>query len=56
MPALTPEALDFTNRHALDTDLAERVAHIVEAEWFNDRGYKFHTQSILHLVIESTGC
>jgi hypothetical protein len=40
--ALAPEALYFTDGHALDSDFSQGVADVVEAKWFYDGCYKLH--------------
>src|SRR5690606_17327495 len=40
--ALTPETLHLGNRHALDADLGERIADIVQAKRLDDGGNQLH--------------
>ena len=39
---LTAKALHFSDGDALNTDLGERLADVVELEWLDNRGHQFH--------------
>ncbi len=43
MATLPAEPFDFADCHALNTDLAQCVANVVEAKRFNDGGDKLHS-------------
>ena len=55
MAFLSAESLDLGHGHSLDTDFAERIAHIIEAKGFYNGGDELH-QSFLREVVRRCVC